>query len=251
MPSTPAEIILRREASIDCRTGHRSDSRILPSLSRVTPSAASEHVSELLGCPISRSLTACCVCLELRPLPSTGITRLLRYYEPLRHPSAPSLSLTGVRLIIPDHASGFPVLRALSLCTCCRHYPGAADGRTRRSKITHPCQPSPIPLSGRPAHRPFRGLLGVHSRCGLHTRAVTLVTAIRGLQTFRHLHACPGCFRLEQIAGWALHPLEKRRLVTAHMERGHSPRHIGWRGCAESQSRCAPARCAGQEARGR
>ena len=52
-------------------------------------------------------------------------------------------------------------------------------------KITHPCQPSPIPLSGRPAHRPFRGLLSVYSRCGLHTRAVTnLVTAIRGLQTF-------------------------------------------------------------------
>ena len=76
--------------------------------------------------------------------------------------------------------------------------------------------------SGRPAHRPFRGLLGVHSRCGLHTRAVTLVTAIRGLQTFRHLHACPGCFRLERIAGWALHPLEKRRLVTAHVETGHS-----------------------------
>src|SRR5208282_1513080 len=28
---------------------------------------------------------------------------------------------------------------------------------------------------GRPAHRPFRGLLGVHSRCGLHTRAVTVI----------------------------------------------------------------------------
>src|SRR5271167_3996028 len=180
----------------------RSDNRLLPSLSRVTPSAASEHFSELLGCPISRSLTACCVCLEPRPLPSTGIARLLRYYEPLRHPSAPGLSLTGVRLIIPDHASGFPVLRALSLCTCCRHYPGAADGRTPRSKITHPYQPSPIPLSGRPAHRPFRGLLGVHSRCGLHTRAVTkFVTVIRGLQTFRHLHACPGCFRLERSPG--------------------------------------------------
>jgi len=24
------------------------------------------------------------------------------------------------------------------------------------------------------------------------------------------------------IAGWALHPLEKRRLVTAHVENGHS-----------------------------
>src|SRR6266478_4093709 len=88
-------------------------------------------------------------------------------------------------------------------------------------KLAHPCQPSPIPLSGRPAHRHFRGLLGVYSRCGLHTRAVTkFVTAIRGLQTFRLLHACPGCFRLERIAGWALHPLEKRRLVTAHVVRG-------------------------------
>src|SRR5262245_22191632 len=28
---------------------------------------------------------------------------------------------------------------------------------------------------GRPAHRPFRGLLGVHLRCGLHTRAVTVI----------------------------------------------------------------------------
>src|SRR3984893_16064270 len=110
----------------------RSDSRLPPSLSRVTPSAVSEHVSELLGYPISRSFTACCVCLEPRPLPSTGITRLQRYCEPLRPPSAPGLSLTGVRLIIPDHALGFPVLRALSLCTCCRQYPGAADGRSPR-----------------------------------------------------------------------------------------------------------------------
>jgi hypothetical protein len=73
---------------------------------------------------------------------------------------------------------------------------------TPRSNLPHPYQPSPIPLSGRPAHRPFRGLLGVHSRCGLHTRAVTkFVTAIRGLQTFRHLHACPGCFRRERSPG--------------------------------------------------
>src|SRR5215831_17721064 len=39
--------------------------------------------------------------------------------------------------------------------------------------VTQPCQPSPKGSSGRPAHRPFRGLLGVHSRYGLHTRAVT------------------------------------------------------------------------------
>ena len=98
-------------------------------LSRATPSAASGHLSELIGCPISRSFTTYCVCLELRSLPSTGVTRLPRYYEPLRHPRAPSLSLTGFWLVIADHALGLPVFRALSLCTCRRHYPGAASER--------------------------------------------------------------------------------------------------------------------------
>jgi hypothetical protein len=105
-------------------------------LSRATPSAASEQFSELIGCPISRSFTTYCVCLELRSLPSTGVTRLPRYYEPLRHPRAPSLSLTGFRLVVADHALGLPVLRTLSLCTCRRQYPGAAVGRIPRS--SHP-----------------------------------------------------------------------------------------------------------------
>src|SRR5882724_10169792 len=111
----------------------RSDSRLLPSLSRATPSAVSEQFSELIGCPISKSLTTCCVCLELRSLPSTGVTRLQRYCEPLRHPKAPDLSLAGVRLVIADHAMGLPVLRTLSLCTCRSQYPGAAAGRNLRS----------------------------------------------------------------------------------------------------------------------
>jgi hypothetical protein len=105
-------------------------------LSRATPSAASEHSLELIGFPIPRSFTTYCVCLELRSLPSTGVTRLPRYYEPLRHPRAPSLSLTGFRLVIADHALGLPVLRTLSLCTCRRQYPGAAAGRILRS--SHP-----------------------------------------------------------------------------------------------------------------
>src|SRR5213083_2863095 len=53
-------------------------------LSRATPSAASEHLLELIGFPISRSFTTYCVCLELRSLPSPVVTRLPRYYEPLR-----------------------------------------------------------------------------------------------------------------------------------------------------------------------
>src|SRR5262245_55919861 len=30
--------------------------------------------------------------------------------------------------------------------------------------------------------------------------------------SFRSLHACSGCFRLERIAGWASHPLESAAL---------------------------------------
>jgi hypothetical protein len=131
--------------------------------------------------------------LELRPLPSTGITRPQRYYGPLRHPRAPGLSLAGVQLTVPGHAKGFPVLHALSLCTCCRHYPGAADGRRLRS-IAQPYQPSPVRRPGRPAHLPFRGLHGVplalrpaHSRCHLFVTRFT-----RRLQPFRYLHDSHG-----------------------------------------------------------
>src|SRR4030081_2043777 len=117
-----------------------------PSLSRATPSAVSEHSSELIGCPISRSFATYCVCLELRSLPSTGRPRLQRYYEPLRHPKAPGLSLPGFRLFVADHALGLPVFRTLPLCTCCRHYPGAASGRT--ASLTSPSRVS-LPRKGR------------------------------------------------------------------------------------------------------
>src|SRR5712672_3863528 len=48
-------------------------------LSRATPSAASEHLLELIGFPISRSFTTYCVCLELRSLhrryPASAVLR--------------------------------------------------------------------------------------------------------------------------------------------------------------------------------
>src|SRR3954464_5855741 len=47
--------------------------------------------------------------LELGSLPSTGITRLPRYYEPVRHPRWPGLALAGLRLRVgPRTAWGFP-----------------------------------------------------------------------------------------------------------------------------------------------
>jgi hypothetical protein len=125
---------------------------------------------------------------------------------------APGLSLAGVRLVIADLAVRLPVLRTLSLCTCCRHYPGAAAGRTPRS-CTQPYQPSPISLSGQPARRFFRGLLGVHSRCGLHTRTVTKSRPLsRGFRHFVTSMPAP------VASGWSgcrvgLAPTGKRRLA--------------------------------------
>jgi hypothetical protein len=63
----------------------------------------------------------------LRGIMNSTESRIHRYYEPHRHPAAPGLSLSGIQLVIPDHATGLPVLRTLSLCTCRRHYPGAAS----------------------------------------------------------------------------------------------------------------------------
>src|SRR6266404_884511 len=90
----------KRLLGTPCRTGHRSESWAIPSLCRATPSATSEHSMELLGSsPIPRSFVASCVSFQLRLLPFTGVTRLRQYYEPLRHPSQPGLSLTSCQLI--------------------------------------------------------------------------------------------------------------------------------------------------------
>ena len=156
--------------------------------------------------PQSPFLCPSCLHLELRPLPSTGITRLPRYYEPLRHPKAPGLSLTGVRLVIADHAKGLPVLRALPLCTCCRHYPGAATGDTLCS-FPQPYQPSP--KAGRPAHDLFEA-------CSAFTRVTACTLAAspkrrvhRRLQPLRYLHGCSDSFRPERFSRVGLSPTGK------------------------------------------
>src|SRR5216683_674116 len=135
------------------------------------------------------------------------------------------LSLAGVRLIIPITRRGFPCCVRLPCVHAAATTPVQLMGDLSL-KLAHPYQPSPKPLPGRPAHRHFRGLLGVHLRCGLHTRAVTkFVTAIRGLQTFRRLHACPGCFRLERSPGgactrWKAPPCHGARGKRSHAQKG-------------------------------
>jgi hypothetical protein len=175
----------------------------------------------LIGGPISRSFTASYVCPELRPLPSPGVIRLQRYYKPLRHPTPPSLSLAGVWLVIPDHALGLPVLRALSLCACCRHYPGAAAGRRPRS--SHPAVSAfPDNVVGSACTSSFSrfaqrslALRPAHSRGHLYVTSYT-----EGFSHFVTSMTAP------VASGWSgcrvgLAPTGKRRLVTAHTFSGH------------------------------
>src|SRR6266851_5151908 len=193
-------------------------------LSRATPSAASEQFSELIGFPISRSFTTYCVCLELRSLPSTGVARLQRYCEPLRHPKAPDLSLAGVRLIIADHAMGLPVLRmrTLSLYTCRRHYPCAASERIASL------------ISSRRISLPRKGCrvdlrIVLFEACSAFTRVTACIlalspirdTLIEGFSHFVTSMTAP------IASGWSdcrvgLTPTGKRRLCTAHANNGHS-----------------------------
>jgi hypothetical protein len=69
---------------------------------------------------------------------------------------------------------------------------------------------------------PIQGLLSVHSRYGLHTRAVTVYrdTLSEGFSHFVTSIAAP------VASGWSgrrvgLAPTGKRRLVTAHTQTGH------------------------------
>src|SRR5665811_1813141 len=85
-----------------------------------------------------------------------------------------------------------------------------------------PYQPSPKTPSGRPAHCPFRGLLGVHLRYGLHTRAATVFRDTLS-ESFSHFVTS---MTAPVASGWSscrvgFSPTGKRRLYTAHGHSGH------------------------------
>ena len=70
--------------------------------------------------------------LEVRLLSSTGITRRLQYYEPVRHPRRPSLLLTEFWLRATTSLRwGFPCSDDFLFHACRRHYPGGTVGCCR------------------------------------------------------------------------------------------------------------------------
>src|SRR5208283_2162283 len=135
----------------------------------------------------------------------------------------------------PSRASGWSSLTALRGFPCCVRFPcvrAAASTPVQRlgvvfALLAQPYQPSPPLLSGRPAHRPFRGLLGVYSLRPAHSRRHLYVTGYtEGFSHFVTSMTAP------VASGWSvrrvgLSPTGKRRLCTAHSNSGHSP--TAWR----------------------
>lgn len=139
------------------------------------------------------------VCSELRLLPSAGITQHPRYYKPLRHPIAPSLSVAGVWLVFTLRPrEGLPVLlRSSFVCMLLPlprrksrvHFPLSSPGTGSLPRFSGGSA-SALRFS-RPAQR------------SLHVTACILAKSLndplhRRLQPFRCLHDCFDCYRLER-----------------------------------------------------
>ena len=109
------------------------DSRKQVGRGSVMASEASEPLNGVARlAPISRLSAPSTMSLELGSLPSTGVTRLPRYYEPLRHPARPGLALTGLRLSSRDSPLGASrVASDLRVQACHCQYPGGTPGACR------------------------------------------------------------------------------------------------------------------------
>jgi hypothetical protein len=170
----------------------------------VTPSATSENnlgvVRLIANLP---SIVASCVRLQLRPLSSTGVTRLRRYYEPLRHPSQPSLSLTSCQLIHTAITAGTSRVAYGPLCLHAvantpagrlefvRSYDSIRFGLPRNRGGS-----APALVFSRPAQR----LLTLRPACSPSRQCDLLY---RRLQQLRCLRRCFDCYRVERTSSRA------------------------------------------------
>src|SRR6201987_6192799 len=151
------------------------------------------------------------------PLPSTGVTRLHRYYEPLRHPSQPGRSLTSCQLIRTTITAGTSRVAYGPLCLhavahtpaglleLVRWYHSISFGLPRNRGGSAPAstfsRPAQRFLTLRPACSPSRQCDLLHRR----------------LQQLRCLRRCFECYRVERTSSRAgLTPAVDHRLFTTH-----------------------------------
>jgi hypothetical protein len=181
-----------------------SGSRKRHTMFRVTPSATSgtqpgvaRHIvnPHVLCCLLRPSLT--------EALPSAGVTRLRRYYGPLRHPTRPGLALASCQLIPTAITAGASRVASDPLCLhavattpagsmeLIRSYrstdvglPEITDGSAPALSVSRPAQRS---RGLQPADSPGRLMRPLHRR----------------LQRLRCLHRCSDCYGVERSSSRA------------------------------------------------
>ena len=179
---------------------------------------ALRHEPGVLGSATPAGVRPSRVPPHLRPLPSTGMTRLPRYCGPLRHPAGLACPSRSSGWRVPRHRQGFP---------CCHHppLPCVPPSLPRRSRpvraslASRPVAAFPVIRAGRPPHRPFRGLLDVH--CALRPawslsrpgRPVASKCFSRSRYLLQPLRLLPAG---ATVAGRVLKPAEGQLLSTAH-----------------------------------
>ena len=154
---------------------------------------------------------------EPRPLPSAGITQPPQYCGPFRHPIAPGLAVTGFQLVDPlTTQRGFPCCIDLPLVCMLSPLP-RWNRKVHLSLSSSAISAFPEIMAGRLPHHVFRGLLGVRSRYGLHTRQVTFMTLYtEGSSRFVASTAAPIATGWNESCRVGFAPTERPCLRTAH-----------------------------------
>ena len=176
---------------------------------------------EVLGLRHSPTLVSFHRVSEVRPLPSTGITQLQRYYAPVRHPTLPSLALADYQLVaFTHHSGGFPCCTPLLFHTCCRHYPGGIVGCIHRSL---PQRRRPSLIYGQVGFR-----ITLFEACSTFTHVTACVVAkspkatryIRGFSRFVASSTAPIATGWSDPCRVGFAPTEEVHLSTAHHKWG-------------------------------
>ena len=182
-------------------------------------------LAELLG--FRRGQTHCVNRLSLAPastvprprvLSSTGITRLHRYYDPIRHPGGRFCASRHHRWPAPlaSHPKGLPVLHTTPLS----HMPSPLPRRNRwvpMSFASPTAAAFPELQAGRLPHYPFRGLLSVH--CTLRparSRSPLRTLYTRSFDRFVTSTAVPIATGWDDFCRVGFAPTEVVHLCTAH-----------------------------------
>ena len=153
--------------------------------------------------PISLSVVASRLRLQLRLLPSIGVTRLHRYFEPLRHPSQPGPSLTSCQWIHAAITAGTSRVAPGPLCLHAVANTPAGPMETCSLIRFHRLRLSPN-------RRRVGPCIALFEACSAftHVTACTLAKSPsdslpQRLQQSRCLHCCSDCYRVERTSSRA------------------------------------------------